>query len=133
MTTPLDDSEVIRRIIGQMNASTDAELLARMAREQQNAMPSFDRGIANTALMEEVKRLTTQLHARTNELNVLRTEVSALRTFLDNEMRRPKPAPSQALILELIKLAHPDKWHGKPATELAHELTTRLNALREQA
>lgn len=39
------------------------------------------------------------------------------------------PALADAVLKELIAFAHPDKWPDNP---LAHEITVRLNRLREQ-
>ena len=35
-------------------------------------------------------------------------------------------------LTKLVLIAHPDKWQGQPAEALAHEITVRLNALRER-
>jgi Topoisomerase DNA binding C4 zinc finger len=39
---------------------------------------------------------------------------------------------SRSAITRLIALAHPDKWHTRPTTELAHEMTVALLKLRDQ-
>lgn len=56
-----------------------------------------------------------------DEIKHLRREArSGAGLDADRELRR------------LITLAHPDRWHGRPATELAHEITIALVALRER-
>jgi hypothetical protein len=62
-----------------------------------------------------------------DQLTDLRDEVKRLRA------REPSAGPdlSRAL-LGIIRLAHPDKWQGASAKQLAHEVTTRLNELREK-
>jgi hypothetical protein len=41
--------------------------------------------------------------------------------------------PTKAILTRLLAIAHPDRWsRGQPASELAHELTVQLNALRAQ-
>jgi hypothetical protein len=43
------------------------------------------------------------------------------------------PVDLAQTLVALLTLAHPDKWsQGQPATELAHEITIALNALRQQ-
>jgi hypothetical protein len=44
----------------------------------------------------------------------------------------PEDRHVDALLLRLLTLAHPDKWsQGQPATELAHELTVAITAVRQ--
>jgi hypothetical protein len=44
------------------------------------------------------------------------------------------PPLSRPDLTQLIALCHPDKWsQGQPATELAHEITVALNALRARS
>lgn len=51
----------------------------------------------------------------------------AAQTTLD-----PTTQHVQDLLTSLLLLTHPDKWsQGQPATELAHELTVAITALRE--
>ena len=49
--------------------------------------------------------------------------------------RRPSLQTSvdiNALLLNLLKLSHPDRWsQGQHATDLAHEITVALNAARQ--
>ena len=43
-----------------------------------------------------------------------------------------EPLDLSGLLTKLLTIAHPDKWaQGQPATELAHEMTLTINAIRE--
>ena len=59
----------------------------------------------------------------------------ALHLMRDLALRGQHPAPSPTLdqdtLLHLVKLCHPDRWHGQPAEQLAHEVTVALNQLRQ--
>jgi TubC N-terminal docking domain len=54
---------------------------------------------------------------------------------LEAQMRLTREGPpgfETRTVRQLLALCHPDKWsQGQPATELAHELTMHLNALRQ--
>jgi hypothetical protein len=91
-------------------------------------------------------RLDRERHALLRERDRARMEVSTLqcqlhatRLLLDLAGARARGTPAAVpawLVQEvrtLLALAHPDKWSaGQEAVTLAHELTVRLNGLRQQ-
>jgi hypothetical protein len=91
---------------------------------------------ADAALQEATARLAALHHDNT----ILTREVTRLRQMLRQFLARLL-APSVASPLtamaddtalrDLIVFAHPDKWQGQAAETLAHEITVRLNKLRE--
>jgi hypothetical protein len=44
----------------------------------------------------------------------------------------PEPVELMSVLTTLLALCHPDRWHGQPATALAHEICVALNAAREK-
>ncbi len=81
----------------------------------------------------ERHRLTeTKLAAAHAEIALLQTNLAvARRVVLDREP--PIPAWLSLELRRLLTVCHPDKWaQGQPATALAHEAATALNALRER-
>jgi hypothetical protein len=90
---------------------------------------------------DQVKRNNAALHTRlaevTKDRDRWRFTATTLQAALDMAQApdtRPVPAPSTPWVAselkKLVTIAHPDRWEGKPATELAHEVTVALNQLR---
>ena len=92
------------------------------------------------ALEEECRKLRDALkaaHATNTNLGLQLATVSmdALRMIRElgrrNQAHTPSPTLDTDTLLHLVKLCHPDRWHGQPAETLAHELTVTINKLRE--
>jgi chromosome segregation ATPase len=99
----------------------------------------------------EFRRLRAELHAMIEHEEALRSDLMDARRTWDaaqlaariyrslaeyNAARVQEPAPSSPVtdqvLKELLSVAHPDRWHGQPATTLAHEICVALNAAREK-
>jgi hypothetical protein len=52
--------------------------------------------------------------------------------MLRSERQTPREPAHDATLKALLFLAHPDKWQGKRAEDLAHELAVTINRLREE-
>jgi len=86
----------------------------------------------------EERKLTDEIASLKGDNTLLQIQVTVLEMQCA-ELRaaaRQAPAqqeaPDQALLKRLLALAHPDKWsQGQPATELAHELSVAINAMRD--
>lgn len=93
------------------------------------------------AFQQTVKDLTHQLTQAQRERDSERRWAEMWRGLLDLHRQEqfqgghpPGSGPSRDHLTALLKVAHPDKWsQGQPATQLAHELSVAINALRAEA
>jgi hypothetical protein len=76
-----------------------------------------------------------QIDSLEHRIAILTREAQRLQLTRDwaAQLFRTAPVPSRpvtdTMLKELIAFAHPDKWPDNP---LAHEITVRLNTMREQ-
>jgi ssDNA-binding Zn-finger/Zn-ribbon topoisomerase 1 len=76
---------------------------------------------SHEALLEALRRTHRQLAEARQELEQWQSTATTIPSLAPHDLRK------------LLVVAHPDRWcQGQLATELAHELTVSINALRER-
>lgn len=116
-----------------MRRATQIELFSRKDYAELDALRSR-LALAKDFFREQekaIEQLRTERDTARQQLRLAEQTCAFLHRLLKTETGPVPPLPSRDVLTQLLTVAHPDKWsQGQPATELAHEITVVLNALR---
>jgi chromosome segregation ATPase len=111
--------------------TADKKERARLVEERDRAyaMACFaqERLTVFTAANPDLAEANAERYARVQEAS-WRRKMAAVREERARVMESTGQAGAKRVsVRELMKIAHPDKWEGKPATDLAHEVVVFCN------